>query len=277
MLSTNPETVEAANPATPPQPNFRVRWWLRTALFTLQIAILLVAGLSCVPDQHAFQFGYSYGFVLICSSIFLWCLLVFTQTRRGIFVFCGLVLVQAGLVVLVGLQSQARDRALDPILEEFTKKQYELASQLGQFRLDPLFEMTSGKRQLSITQLQELRVRARDGQAQVDIVKADMIRSRADFEHRVSAVSAREARNFRLGYETSAPVFDKAMDELKAYFTECEELLAFLIDRQGQYSQTPDGLKFKRAEDAQFFNNHARAIALLGKEIAALEHASPLQ
>lgn len=272
MLSTNPETVEAASPATPPQPNFRVRWWLRAALFAVQIASVLVAAFSFVPAEDDFQFGYSYGSVLFFVSMFLWFLLFVIKTRRGIFVFCGLVLVQAGLVVLVGLRFQARDLALRPILEELTVKKYEWKSQLEQYRLDPLAEMTMGKRQLSIAELQELKVRARDGQTQVDIVRSDWIRSSADAEHRISAVSPGEAQNFRLGYEASAPLSDKSMDLLKAYFTQCEQLLTFLIDRQGQYSQTREGLRFKKAEDVQLFNEKIGAIALLKKQLASLEH-----
>jgi len=269
MLSTNPETVEAASPGTPAQPNFRGRWWIRIALFVLHIAVL-GAGFLFTPAQYAFDFGYSYGSVLVLSSIFLWCLLIVAQTRRGIFVFCGLVLVQAGLVALVGLQFRAEDRVLQSIGEGITIKRSEWASQLQQFRMDPLSEMTLGKRKLSITQLQELKVRARDGKAQVDIVEADVIRSRAEMERRISAVSARAADNFRRGVESSRPLYAKEMELTRDYFTECEQLAGFLIDREGQYSQTPKGLRFKKAEDVQRFNDQINAIALLQKQLASL-------
>src|SRR6516164_11148926 len=116
----NLETVEEASPVTPPQPNFRGRWWIRIALFLLHIVIVLGVSAFSVA-QHAYEFGYSYGQILLCSSILLWFLLLAAQTRRGIFVFCGLVLAQAGLVVLIGLHFQASDRALQSLKEELRR------------------------------------------------------------------------------------------------------------------------------------------------------------
>ena len=60
------------------------------------------------------------------------------------------------------------------------------------------------------------------------------------------------------------------MELTRGYFTECEQLAGFLIDREGQYSQTPEGLRFKKAEDVQRFNDQIEAIALLQKQFAPL-------
>ena len=56
MLSTNPETVEAANPAAPPQPNFRGRWMVRIALLILHIVVVFGAA-SLTPAGYDFELG----------------------------------------------------------------------------------------------------------------------------------------------------------------------------------------------------------------------------
>jgi hypothetical protein len=61
------------------------------------------------------------------------------------------------------------------------------------------------------------------------------------------------------------------MQLVKGYFTECENLVVLLIDRKGQYSQTPKGLRFNRAEDIQLLNDKIDAIALLRKQLALLQ------
>jgi hypothetical protein len=272
MLSTNPESEEAASPAAPLQPNFRGRWWLRIALFVLHIAILLGAGVLFVPDQHAFEFGYSYGAVLFFSSIFLWFMLLVAQTRRGIFIFCGLILGQAGLVVLVGLQFQATDRVLQSFEEELTVKRAEWAKTMEPYRMDALFDMTSGRRELSYAELQELQRRAREGGTKLGELKSYMERSTADHERRLAAVDSRAARNFRLGVESSRQVSDEQMKLLQESRTESEQLVVFLIDRYGQYAQTSKGLKFKKDEDARYFSNQLNAIASSQERLASINH-----
>jgi len=277
MLSTNPETVEAASPAAHPQPNFRGRWWLRIALFVLHIVIVLGAGVLFIPDQHAFEFGYSYGFVLLCSSIFLWCLLFLAQTRRGIFVFCGLILGQAGLVVLVGLQFQATDRVLQSFWEELTVKRAEWTKKMEPYRMDALFDMASGRRELSFTELQELQSRARDGRTKLGELKSDTERFTADEERRLAAVDSRAARDFRLGVESSRQVSDEQIKLIQVGLTESEQLVLFLIDRYGQYAQTSKGLKFKKDEDSQYFRNQLNAIASSQERLASINHRVELE
>jgi len=274
MLSTNPETVEAASPAIPPQSNFRGRWWIRIALLIMHIVAVFGAA-SLTPDEYYFQLGeYTFG-VVIFGSILLWGLLLAARTRRGIVLFCCLVLGQTGYVALVGLKLRAEARVSRSIGEEIAIKRREWGSQLKLARMNPLFEMTSGKRKLSIAQLQELKNQAQDGRVQVDLVESDVIRSRAEAERRLSAVSAGAAQDFRLGVESTRQLYEKEMGLTKDYFAQCEQLAGFLIDRQGQYSQTSEGLRFKKAEDIQWFNNETEAILLLQKQIASLENQLP--
>ena len=65
------------------------------------------------------------------------------------------------------------------------------------------------------------------------------------------------------------------MGLVKDYFAASEQLVGFLIDRHGQYSQTTEGLRFRKAEDVQSFNDQIKAISLLQKQIASVEHRLP--
>jgi len=274
ILPTNPEQVNAADPTTAPVPDFRGHCVVRITLLILHMVALIAAG-SLTPAGYYFRLGEYTGGLVVFGCFILWCLLFAAKTRRGIALFCGLALGQAGFVALVGLHLQTEDRAGKSIGEEVAAKRLEWASQLNLSRMDPLFEMTSGKRNLNITELRELKIRARDGEAQVDLVGSDVIRSRADMERRLSAVSAGAAQDFRLGVESNKQLYEQEMRLVKELFTECENLVAFLIDRQGQYSQTPQGLRFNRAEDVQLFNGKIDAIALLQKQLASLQHQLP--
>jgi hypothetical protein len=272
MLPTNPESIEAASPAASPQPNFRGRWWLRVVLLVLHIALVLGAAVSFIPGQDAFQFGYTYGSVVLCSCIFLWCVLFFAQTRRGMFAFCGLVLGQAGLVVLVGLHFQATDRVLQSFGEQLTAKRAEWTKKMEPYRMDSLFDMTSGKRELSFTELQELQSRARGGRAKLAELKSDIERFTADEERRLAAVDSRAARDFRHGVESSQQVSDEQMKLMQDCLTESEQLVVFLIDRYGQYVQTSKGLKFKKDEDGQYFTSQLNAITRSQERLASINH-----
>lgn len=232
----------------------------------------MLGAASLTPEGYYFQLGeYTFG-VVIFSSVLLWLLLFLAKTHRGIVLFCSLVLGQAGFVALVGLHLRAEDRVSRPIVEEIAMRRREWASQLDLSRIDPLFEMTSGKRKLGITELKELQTRARAGKTQVGIVESDVIRTRTEAERRLASVSAQAARDFRLGVESTRQRYEEEMGLTRDYFTGCEQLAGFLIDRQGQYSQTSEGLRFKKAEDVQSFNDQIKAISLLQKEIASLEH-----
>jgi len=269
MQSSDPEIVMAGDFPAPaaPQPNFQGRWWIRVALLVLHIAIV-GAATSLTPGEHAFELGALTGPLLLLGTIFLWVLLFCAKTRRGILLFCSLLLIQAGFMALVGLNFRAEDRVLRQVMEELDLKKLEWASQMEPFRMDTLFEMTSGKRQLSTRQLQEFQSRAQDGKAKVGELEADMLRSTTDAERRIAAVSSRAARNFRLGVESTRPVVEEQLRLMKNYFTESEQLAGFLIDRYREYAQTSQGLKFKRNEDAQSFNNRLNAIARLQEQFA---------
>src|SRR5262249_23605192 len=156
MLSTSPQTVEAADSDTPPRQKSRVRWFVRVGLFLVHIGSLAGAA-SFTPGEYAFQFGFDAGAIVLVSTLFLWILLWAARTRGLLALFCALALAQVGCVALLGLHFQAEDRALRPMMEEFATKRVEWNSRLERFRLDRLFEMTSGHRKLSPAELQELR------------------------------------------------------------------------------------------------------------------------
>ena len=181
--------------------------------------------------------------------------------------FCVLAVGQAGLVALVALHFRAEDRVLRPIVAEIGMKRNQWASEMGQFRMDPLFDMISGKRRLSVEELRDLQTRARAGKAKISEMQSEAIRLVAEEERRIGAVSSGAARDFRRGYESSRPAFEEQMKVLENYFAANDQLAEFLIHRQGQYSQTPGGLVFTRGGDAEAFNRQFEAIAHLEEQI----------
>jgi hypothetical protein len=267
MLAPDSEIPSSPGTEAAPQPDFRVRWWFRIVLFVLHLAIV-VAAISLTPPGYSFQLGESTGSILLFGSIPLWWLLFAAKERPLIFLFCILAVAQAGFVALVALHFRAEDRVLRPIMEEFSTRRYRWAYEMQQFRMDPLLEMTSGRRPLSIAELRELQMRARAAKARWTEMQSEALREVADAESRIAAVSSGAARDFRRGFESTRPVWE----EQKEYFTEVEELTGFLIDRQGQYSQTSQGLEFKRDGDAQSFNKRLDAIARLQEQLNVAGH-----
>jgi hypothetical protein len=276
MLSTNPETVEAASSATPPQPNFRGRWCIRIALLALHIVVVFGAA-SLTPDGYYFQLGYYTGGVIFFGSILLWLLLFGAKTRCRIVLFCSLVLGQAGFVALVGLHLRAEGRVLQTFGEELKVKRAEWAKKMEPYPMDALFDMTSGKRELSFTELQELQSRAKDGRTKLGELKSDTERFTADEERRIAAVNSRAALAFRLAVESSRQESDEQMKLMQDSLTKSEQLVVFLIDRHGQYSQTSKGLKFKKAKDAQYFSNQLNAIASSQERLASINNRVELE
>jgi Tfp pilus assembly protein PilV len=234
--------------------------------------VVLIGALLVTPEDYSSQLGYYAGPVVFFSSILLWGLLFVSlfvlQSRLGIVLFSCFVLVQGGFVALVGLHFRTEQRVLQSIWKENIAVANEWAAQMKHFSMEPLDEMTLGKRKLTLTQLQELQARARDGEAQLDVMQLDLARWQTDAKRRVSAVSATEARNFRLGMENGQQAYSKEAELFRGYLAKHEKLLGFLIEREGQFSQTPSGLKFKKAEDGQAFNAQVSEISLLEKQFA---------
>lgn len=267
---------------SPPPPDSTVAhhqnlsWGTRVALFVLHITIL-VAAMSLTPDGYFFRLGEDTGVLLVSSSIILWWLLLSAKTRSGITTFCVLALGQAGFMAGVGLHFKAEDRALRPILEEIAGKQNRWKSrwesQMGQFRMAPLFEMISGKRQLSIGDLREVQTQARAGRAKLSEAQSDMVLLVADGERRIASVSSVAASDFRRGYESTRPASEEGVKAIEDYFTDVDQLAEFLINRQGQCSQTPNGLVFKRDVDTEAFNKQRDAIAHLQDQVNSLRHS----
>jgi len=267
---------------SPPPPDSTVahhknlRRATRVAFVVLHI-IILVAAMSLTPDGYFFRLGEDTGVPLVASSIILWCLLLSAKTRSGITTFCVLAVGQAGLMAGVGLHFRAEDRALRPIFEEIAGKQNRWKSrwesQMGQFSMTPLFEMISGKRQLSVGELRELQTQARAGRAKLSEAQSDMMLLVADEERRIASVSSVAASDFRRGYESTRLASEEGMKAMEDYFTDADQLVEFLIDRQGQYSQTPNGLVFKRDVDTEAFNKQRDAIAHLQEQVNSLRQS----
>jgi hypothetical protein len=261
-----PDSTEALD--APPH-NLRGYRWIRAALLVFHITVV-VAAMSLTPDGYFFQLGEITGTALILTSVILWCFLFFAKTRRAITIFCVLTVGQAGCTAVVALHFRAEDKALKPIFEEIVMKRSQWESQIGQFRMDPLFEMVSGKSRLSVAELRELQTRARMGKAKIAEVQSEEIRSVAEAELRIGRVSHEAARDFERGFESTRPASEEQMKLMQDYFTATEQLAEFLIHRQKQYSQTPQGLAFTRSGDAEAFDKQLDAIAHLQKQINSI-------
>jgi len=272
MQTPDSQALSQLDSVAAPSPGFRGRWWTRAVLFVLHI-VILAAAISLTPSDYDFRLGYYTGSILVFSSIFLWWLLFSAKTRRGICLYCILALVQAAFMAFVGLHFQAEDRLLRAIMSEFAKKRIEWASQMDQFSMDPLFEMTSGKRQVTIKELRELQTRARAAKGKLTEIQAEYMRAIAEADTSIRAVSSGAARDFRSGVESTQSESDETMKLTQDYFTQIEQLTGFLIGRQGRYSQTTNGLVFKSDEDAQVFNKQVETIAQLQEQLKSRQQS----
>jgi hypothetical protein len=256
-------------PLDSPVVPFRDSWggaWIRIVLVVLHVA-MLAAAIALTPAGYFFELGYYVGTVLFFGSIFLWFLLYSLNTRRGVLVFCALALTQAGLIAFIGMRFRTENRAVQLIMAEAIQQRKEWETQIRPFSMDPLFEMCSGKRQLSSEELQELHTRARAAETKLNDLELAEIPWVAEIEIRVAAVSPGAARDFRAGVDSSQPESNKIMKLTRDYFIEIKLLTGFLIERQSQYRVTSEGLVFDRAEDAHAFNEKIDAVARLQEQL----------
>jgi hypothetical protein len=254
QIMEEPHSEPTLRPNSPvgPFPDFWGRARTRIALLCLHVA-MLAAAIALTPARYAFELGYYTGSVLLFGSLFLWFLLYTARTRRGILVFCALVLAQAGFMAFIGLRFRAENKALQQIMAEFAQQLKEGGTQMGQSPMDPIFEMCSGKRRLSGEELLELQTRARAAETKAQELESEEMRLIAQVESRMAAVSPGTARDFQLGVESSQPESNKIIKLTQDYFTEIEQLTGFLIERERRYRVTTEGLEFDRGEDAQAF------------------------
>ena len=77
------------------------------------------------------------------------------------------------------------------------------------------------------------------------------------------------AKDFRAGVETSRAESEQRMKELAGLCADTEELVQFLIDQQGQYSQTDRGPVFKRKVDADAFMTRMETIQRTQQDVGA--------
>jgi|KBSMisStandDraft_5_1062788.scaffolds.fasta_scaffold00797_9 hypothetical protein len=192
-----------------PTPKPRGRWPIIFALLVFHISILATV-ISLAPPESAFKLGEYSGSILVFGCPALWLLLFLTRQRWGISWFCILALAQTGFIGLVVHQLRAEDRALQLVGKTLAMERSEGESQMQQFRVDSLFEMTSGKRQLSIAELRELQIRARSGEEKWLQLHSDHVRSLSDAERRLAATGSRLADDFRRGVETRSQRLTKS-------------------------------------------------------------------
>lgn len=247
------------------------RAWIRIALFALHVACL-VTTIASTPSGYFFELGESSGSILLFGCLFLWSLLYFTRSRRGIFVFCALALAQTGLIASIVVRFRSEDHALQPIMAEFGQQQNRWETQMRQFRMDPLFEMCSGKRQLDGGQLRVLHVQAKAAEMKLEELQDERSRWAALAESRLAAVSPGAAREFKLGVEESRSESNEVMKLTRTYYDEIRQLIGLLIERQGRYRVTEEGLVFKRSEDAQAFKERFDAVARVEEQLNSHRH-----
>jgi hypothetical protein len=266
MEQPHSETLLPPDSNAGPRPDPWGRTPTRIALFVLHIT-MLVAAIALTPGGYAYQLGVNTGAVLVFGTPVLWLVLYAARTRKIVLVFCALALAQAGFIAFVALGFRAEEAALQQIVADLAQRRKEWEAQMGQFRMDPLFEMASGKRQLSGKELLELQMQARGAKAKAQELQSEATRWLAQAENRLAAVSRGAAHNFRRGVESRRPESDKAMKVTQDYFTEIEQLTGFLIERQRRYRVTTEGLVFDRDGDAQAFNEKLDKVARLQEQL----------
>jgi hypothetical protein len=243
--------------------------WTRIALFILHI-FALAAAFALTPTGYAFQLGYTVGSLLIFSCVVLWILLYNARTRAVVLLFCALALAQTGLLAAVGLRYRAEDRVGKQIEKEAAQKRTEWEARMLQFRMDPLLEMCSGKRQLSGDELVELRTRARAAQIEFRNILSEKEQWAAEAEGRLAAVSAGAARDFRRGVEARDKESAEIVKLTGDFYYLTEQLTQFLIERQGRFRVAANGLEFDRDEDVKSFNDKIEAITQLQDKLNSL-------
>ena len=222
------------------------------------------------PEGYFFELGLYAGAVLIFGCLFLWAILAIARDRSAILLFCVVALAQVGYVAFVVSGFRTENRALQQILGELPQKQEEWTSRMARFSMDPVFEMCDGKRQLSTAELLELEAEAKAAQAEVQVVKAEMVQWEDQAESRLAKVNRKGAHDFRLGLDSRQAESDEIMKLMKSYYAEVQELIRFLIDRQHKYRVTTEGLQFAREEDVQKFNDELSTIESHRKQLGEL-------
>jgi len=264
-------TLFPASPQDPAQPlvsDFWCRSGTRFALFALHL-ITLGAALACTPPDHAVQLGYYAGFILLFGCFFLWILLYHARIRSYVALFGVLAVAQVGYIAAIGLEFRRDDRIIPPIIAgaeaELVQQQEEWERQVAQTSVGPLLEMLSGKGKLSAKELVQLRTQVQTSEKKLEELNSERARCLKQTEYRLAAVSPVVARDFRRAIESRHADDPGTMRMTQDFFTRLDQLIGFLIERQGQYRVTTEGLRFDKPEDEEQFNKEIDAIGALLK------------
>lgn len=259
--------------ATPPMPapataslDFWCRQSTRFVLFFLHLA-LLIAAISIAPRGYGFELGEAIGLILIFGCLFAWAVLYHAESRTLVGIFAGVAIAQLAFIVFVGLHLRSGDKALRAVVADAVRLREQEAAAMAPFSMDSLFEMCSGARPASQPELAELRLRAQRGRAKLQELESTNKQWLEQVDTRLRSVSRGAAVQFRQGVASSQRESDESMKISQQYFSEAEQLAAFLIDRQHRYHATPKGLVFDKQEDEQAFNQKIDSIAARQKQL----------
>jgi len=242
---------------------------MRVALFLLHIAVLTTL-FGLTPSGYAYRLGREAGALLIFTCLALWTLLRFATTRRGIVLFVALALVQVGFFGFAVFSYRSEDAALRPIWDEVAQKQKDWQAQMSQYDMQPLFEMCSGERPLSHDELLGLQERARAAQSKVSEIESESTRWAGEMESKIAKVSPASARDFRRGLEDGKRESDEIFQLSRKIYSEDEQLLGFLLAREGHYRMVKNqGLVFRSDADVTSFNDKMQGIEQLQNQLKA--------
>lgn len=215
---------------------------------------LLVAAASLTPADYFVQLGSVTGSVILYGTIFLWILLWFARELRTVLLFCGLVLAQTGFVAFVANQFRTEDRVLREIVAEATQSRAATKTAMANFHLDRVLEMLTPGNEFRPEELPGLLEDARAANVKYRELLAHQEAWANAAEKRLAAVNLKEAADFRRGLESNKDRSERVQKSNGAYITGIEELVNFLIDKQGRYHFTRAGPAFDRPQDADAYD-----------------------
>lgn len=257
------DTVKSADDS--PASGFWGRWWVRLLLFVTHLA-LLVASILLAPDAYAYQLGATVGPLIVFGTLVLWFLLWFARTRGLVLLFCSLILVQAGIISLVGLHFREEARLISEMSKETAQRQQQVVKSIAALHLERVFEMLRSGDQFHPEELPQLLDDARSAKIEMHEIEAGWEAWLKEEEQRIAAKDMQDAANFRRGIEDQKEHTERDQKRLDDYVDEIEKLIAFLIDRQGHY-RFRGGLVFDKAQDADTYNQIRDSLTKMGEQL----------
>jgi len=221
--------------------DFWCRRSTRLLLFFLHLVFLIVA-VSFTPGSHAFELGQVAGLILILGCLFSWAVLYHAQSPTLVGIFAGVAIAQIAFIAFVGLQFRFEEKALQAVSADAVRLRQQEAATVAPFSMDPLFEMCSGTRVLSLQELTELRSRGQQGRAKLQELELNHQQWLERTESRLRTAGPATARNFHQGVASTRAESDEIMKSSENFFIQAEHLVAFFSDHQNGYHAFSGGL-----------------------------------